>query len=320
ESIGDFFLAPSRYLFGGKTIRFDEKGCEVYQSYHYEKLHWLKTTLACALFPITETLGATFKGISYLSANVRRRHRQLKRALRELPPQSHLEEYRAQGIGSFHSDEYAPCLGLKRPSKLSKRQATEIAIFKEIATLLDANNILYWVDCGTALGAYRYGGIIPWDWDIDFSIMLEDHDNVKRLLGTLDPKKYQIQDWSGYTRPKSFLKLYVRETKNFIDIYHYKVSPEDQTIAYYYTYEFSSFPDSWKQEERMFTTPLPISDVFPLKKCRFDGLTVWAPNHIIPFLQSKYGENLDPVKVWDEESKSYKKIDNHPYYLQGHKS
>jgi hypothetical protein len=54
--------------------------------------------------------------------------------------------------------------------------------------------------------------------------------------------------------------------------------------------------------------------MFPLKKPKFDTLTVWAPNNVIAFLQSKYGENLDPSMVWDEESNTYQKVTNHPYY------
>jgi hypothetical protein len=54
--------------------------------------------------------------------------------------------------------------------------------------------------------------------------------------------------------------------------------------------------------------------MFPLKKAKFDQLTVWAPNNVVAFLQSKYGENLDPTMVWDETVQDYKKVEDHPYY------
>ncbi len=180
--------------------------------------------------------------------------------------------------------------------------------------MLESHNILYWLDCGSCLGAYRYGGIIPWDWDIDISILLPDHDNVKKLLSGLDPKKYQIQDWSSYSKPKTFLKLFVKETKNFIDIYHYEINEEKRTVGYLFTYLDSPFPKSWKKAELKCITPLAFEDVFPLKKARFENLTLRAPNHVVEFLQSKYGQNLDPVMVWDQESKTYHKVANHPYY------
>jgi len=91
----------------------------------------------------------------------------------------------------LHCDEFIPCQQHKRPSHLTKKQQVEREAFKEIIALLEANNIIYWIDCGTCLGAYRYGGIIPWDIDIDIAIFPSDHDNVKRLLSSMDPEKYQ---------------------------------------------------------------------------------------------------------------------------------
>ncbi len=152
------------------------------------------------------------------------------------------------------------------------------------------------------------------DWDIDISILAPDHENVKKLLLGLDPKKYQIQDWSSYSKPNTFLKLYVKETKNFLDIYHYQINEEDKTVGYLYSYLDSPFPKSWKKEELKFIKPIKYEDVFPLKKAKFENLTVWAPNNVVAFLQSKYGENLDPVMVWDEESNCYLKVKDHPYY------
>ena len=144
--------------------------------------------------------------------------------------------------------------------------------------------------------------------------MLADHDNVKKLLGTLDPEKYQIQDWSSYSKPKSFLKLYVKATKNCIDIYHYDINENAHQVGFYYTYLDSPFPYSWKKEELRCIKPLNYEDVFPLKKANFDGLTVWAPNNVVTFLQSKYGENLNPSNIWDEESQCYIRDLNHPYW------
>lgn len=317
EGLGNFFLTPSQYLFAGKKISLSDQDIshpKVDQAFHYSKLHWLKTLGSLIALPVSEVLGTTFKALAYLSPEVREKHRQIKRALKSTLTTSYLENYRAKGITDFHTEAFIPCQGHKRPSKLTKNQSIEIAAMREIINLLDAHNILYWIDCGTCLGAYRYGGFIPWDWDIDISILIDDHENVKKLLSTLDPQKYQIQDWSSYSKPKSFLKLYVKETKNFIDIYHYQINEEEQTVGYVFTYIDSPFPDSWKKTELKCIKPLRYDEMFPLKRAKFDNLTVWAPNNVVTFLQSKYGENLDPAKVWDEEAKTYRKVENHPYY------
>ncbi|MEN9344446.1 MAG: hypothetical protein RLZZ453_1233 [Chlamydiota bacterium] len=315
EAVGDFFLTPSRYLFAGKRIQAiqTEEGWnyEVKQHYSYRRKHWLKSLVSFATLPFSYTLGATFKGLSYLSPHVRRKHRALKRAH---PIISHSLSYEQKGLPLLHCDEEIPCLSYTRPIGLTKKQRLEITALKEIAELLDTHNIPYWIDCGTCLGAYRYGGIIPWDWDIDLSIFVDDHENVKNLLSTMDPAKYQIQDWSSYTRPKTFLKLYIKETQNFIDIYHYQINEEEQTVGYLFTYLDSPFPMSWKRSELKCTKPLPYSAVFPLKKAHFDNLTVWAPSDTVTFLESKYGPHLEPTMVWNETTQTYDKVTDHPYY------
>ena len=317
EAIGNLFLAPSRYLFAGKTIRVigdSEEGYQLEQSFHYHKLHWFKTMLSLAVLPVTEAIGITVKGISYLWPKVRRKHRKVAAALKSNRIKSHLDYYHNIGLASFHSDEYIPCLHYQRPSQLQKRQKAEIKAFKEIVQLLDEHDILYWIDFGTCLGAYRYGGIIPWDWDIDLSILLPDHDNVKRVLSQLDPKKYQVQDWSSYSNPGTFLKIYVKKTKNFIDIMHYQIHEEDKKLSYFFTYENSPFPHSWKKDELHGMQPISFDKVFPLKKANFDGVMVWAPNDVETYLKSKYDNNLEPSNIWDEEAGCYRKVEDHPYW------
>ena len=316
EATGNFLLAPSRFLFGGKTIKIDDAGCKVDQSFRYDNYLLATTIGAIAALPVSQVLGIACKGLSFVSLSARKRHKKITQALHAPLTTSHLEEYLQAGIAKLHCEETIPCQGHKRPSQLSKKQKIEIAALKEIIAILDANNIVYWVDCGTCLGAYRYGGIIPWDWDIDVAILLQDHENVKRLLSQLDPKKYQIQDWSSYSKPKTFLKLYVKETKNFIDIYHYKIDEKEKKLAYLFTLQDSPIPYSWKKDELKCTKPLLFEEVFPLKKANFDGLTVWAPNNVEVFLQSKYGENLNPSMLWDEETHAYHKVKDHPYWTK----
>jgi phosphorylcholine metabolism protein LicD len=317
ETLGDFFLTPSHYLFAGKKIHFkdpDAHDYEVVQRFNYRQLHWLKTLVSIIALPIGQVVGASLKGLAYLSPEVRSRHSKIKQTLTSALVNSCHEIYRQKGLSAFHCDEYIPCQSHKRPSHLTKKQKIEIQALKDMTELLDAHQIIYWIDCGTCIGAYRYGGIIPWDWDIDISILLPDHDNVKKVLSQLDPNKYQIQDWSSYSKPKTFLKLYVKETKNFIDIYHYDINEKERTVSYFFTYLESPFPYSWKKAELKCMPPLKYEEVFPLKKAKFDHLTVWAPNNVVAFLQSKYGQNLDPTMVWDEETKTYKKVEDHPYY------
>ncbi len=311
EAIGNLLLAPTRYLFAGKTIRPDE----VTQCYTYKSFHWLKTPLALATLPVSLVAGSIFKAVGYLGPKARKKHRAIKTQFSSPQVDSNLAFYKELGFPEFHCDAYTESQGFARPVNITKKHQKEVQALGAIAELLDKNEILHWIDCGTCLGAYRYGGFIPWDYDIDVSILTKDHDNVKRVLQQLDTDKYEVQDWSAYSHPGTFLKVFIKETKTQIDLYHYNIDAEKRTVANFFTYCDSPLPQSWIDAEMVFTKPLVYETVFPLKKAKFDGLEVWAPHDIEGFLKEKYGENLDPVMVWNESIKKYERVEDHPYWL-----
>lgn len=74
-------------------------------------------------------------------------------------------------------------------SNLRKLQLRMLDILVEIDKVCRRNNIRYWLDFGTLLGAVRHGGFIPWDDDLDVCIHEDDYDKFIRLCGE------QLPDW-----------------------------------------------------------------------------------------------------------------------------
>lgn len=70
-----------------------------------------------------------------------------------------------------------------------------------IDRLCRANNITYHIMGGTALGAVRHGGFIPWDDDLDIFMTPSEYEKFKKAFISEKNKKFIIQEWktvSGY--------------------------------------------------------------------------------------------------------------------------
>jgi lipopolysaccharide cholinephosphotransferase len=64
---------------------------------------------------------------------------------------------------------------------LRKAQLRMLEILVEIDKLCRKNDIKYWLDFGTLLGAVRHGGFIPWDDDLDICVAYEDYDRFQQV-------------------------------------------------------------------------------------------------------------------------------------------
>ena len=59
---------------------------------------------------------------------------------------------------------------------LKKLKELELMIFEEVIDICDNHNIDYYIYGGTALGAVRHEGFIPWDDDIDIIVFRKDYE------------------------------------------------------------------------------------------------------------------------------------------------
>ncbi|MBX9743825.1 MAG: LicD family protein [Chlamydiales bacterium] len=315
ERAGDIFLTPFQYVFCGQLATPESEGKWIYtQRFSYENYFWVKTGTAVIILPISTALGAAIKGLAYLCPAHRKQMEERKASYLSTEIFSNLETYKGWGM-KFTSPQLFTSQGHQRRPGDEHHLAIEKEALKAIGSLLTKAQIPWWIDCGTCLGAYRYGGAIPWDEDIDIAVLEPDFDNVRRTLLQLDPEKYLLQDWSGRLNPHNYFKVYIKQTGTLVDIYHFAIEPTTKMLRYILSLETSSiFPQWWKIRERRFIVPVSFDTVFPLKKTLFDGIEVYIPNDPVKYLQRYYGENLDPAKVYDPTTGHYEKALNHPYW------
>lgn len=121
---------------------------------------------------------------------------------------------------------------------LRRLQETELEILLVIDDFCKSNNIEWFMDSGTALGAVRHGGFIPWDDDIDIGMMRADYDKFVSLAQEGLPEGYSLQTFANNEAFAGlFAKVYkegtefrTRETVEagckqgiFVDVFPYDV-------------------------------------------------------------------------------------------------
>lgn len=75
-------------------------------------------------------------------------------------------------------------------TKAYKRKLLET--FKEAIKFLDDNNLTWWAYAGTAIGAVRHHGMIPWDDDIDIFMPYDDYCRLQNMSHELDDTKLEV--------------------------------------------------------------------------------------------------------------------------------
>ncbi|MEG0758577.1 MAG: LicD family protein, partial [Raoultibacter sp.] len=105
---------------------------------------------------------------------------------------------------------------------------------------------MYWLDSGSALGAARHNGFIPWDDDIDIGMLRDDYDRFLAVAPQALGDRYEVVDpLSSDRHPAMFAKVWLKGTKFYtvetldagvfqgvgIDVMPYDVLSADEAVA-----------------------------------------------------------------------------------------
>lgn len=130
-------------------------------------------------------------------------------------------------------------------TKLRKAQLRMLDILIEIDKVCRKNDITYWLEYGTLLGAVRHKGFIPWDDDIDISVMRKDYKRLRECLQKELPSQYTFTDWttdkyifSGYAR--------IRDKKSYC-YYPYFVKQKEQGL-WVDIFQMEEVPSMWLKD------------------------------------------------------------------------
>jgi lipopolysaccharide cholinephosphotransferase len=88
-----------------------------------------------------------------------------------------------------------------------------LEIMVDVDSICRKNNIDYFIMGGTALGAKRHGGFIPWDDDLDIFMTPDNYERFREIFIKFgDKDKYYLQEWGSSNGMVSIAKIRMNNT------------------------------------------------------------------------------------------------------------
>ncbi len=139
-------------------------------------------------------------------------------------------------------------------------QQAEFDILKIFVDICEKNNLQYFLVCGSALGAVKYKGFIPWDDDIDVGMPREDYEKFLEIAPSILPEYIFIQNYKTDLKfPHVFSKLrnsnttFIEKGTAHLDINHgvyidlFPLDSHPVSVFSQKTFELKRKLLSWKQ-------------------------------------------------------------------------
>lgn len=142
--------------------------------------------------------------------------------------------------------------------KMEKLHGHLLDIFQEILKICEECHINYFIMAGTALGAVRHGGFIPWDDDLDIGMLREEYERFlkeapKRLRKDLFLQTYYTEKES----PFYFAKVRKDNTK-MVENYCRNLNIHDGIYVDIFPYD--NIPNQkWKRKKYYIRSKILIS-------------------------------------------------------------
>lgn len=112
---------------------------------------------------------------------------------------------------------------------IKELQTILLEILKEFDRICKKHEIKYMIFCGSAIGAVRHQGFIPWDDDLDVAMLRSDYEKFMEVAPKELSDKYHLQIELSEHWPMCFSKLRKNNT-TFLEKYHPKDKQTHQGI------------------------------------------------------------------------------------------
>lgn len=156
-------------------------------------------------------------------------------------------------------------------------------ILNSITDALEENNIKYWMDYGTLLGATRNYQFIPHDKDMDICCMEEDKDKIIEVVDKVCAEKgYSF--FKGAFNKTGFQIRYSKINKKHLDIFLWYKDGDMLRRRYYLGLNSSFGTDTRKGKD------FPAEWVKQVRKVKFGARSYFAPLNPQKMCLHRYGK------------------------------
>lgn len=199
-----------------------------------------------------------------------------------------------------------------------------IALLKEF---FEKANIEFWLEAGTALGAYRDNKILPWDHDIDVAIWFNDLPIKNDFINFFGKRGYDVIFQKNFIYIDNIVQLKINEKNNNklidVDIYLYKEINEHAVMRW-----INSPVGIFSKSKQLILYKLnKIINLNNKNNLVHNLLIIFFKIYIYMYINTtycyshtfpkKYFKNLRKIKLYDLEVKVPHDIENFLEYRYG---
>lgn len=183
------------------------------------------------------------------------------------------------------------------PNELRKAQFLMLKILKEVHRVCEENGIRYFLSDGTLIGAVRHNGFIPWDDDIDISMLRSDYDRFCKVAPEKLGADYFLQtDETDAGYGMYFAKVMLRHTR-WIES---DASGTNRSVSGLYidVFPFDKIPEDkkkWRQLQCHFRL---LDSIIKIKTGYYNMSSMHGVFHKVYYCLKKMVGFLLPLKFW----------------------
>lgn len=176
-----------------------------------------------------------------------------------------------------------------------------LEIYDAFVSICEKNGLRYYLSDGTALGAVRHGGFIPWDDDFDVSMPREDYEKFIDIASDQLPKHLTFVNWRNTPEfPLLFGKIHDTR-KERIEAIERKIGKPLSSGLFIDIFPIDGYPESRLERMLVYVVNIPLSCIVRFRCMSYrqqtkKGKLVWLTglvfNVLIPFVSGQHCKSI----------------------------